>query len=255
MKAPDGVGLIAPSRLAVVRIVRVEREARAADGHHVGREGGILGIGRPVVARAGDEGHAGHVEHAVVGGLIAGEDGLAFGEAPAHRHHRHAGLAGGGGHAGHQVGKRLAVGLDQDDLGTGGDGMSPFDVERFLDFPVVGAGPVRVGRGQGRGLAVLIEHRQERRRRPVLAVERRSGVGQPELGVERVEGLVDARVVVGIDDGDGLAGAVQREAVDAVGGPDLGRRVGDRPGGCIQRDGVGDAVAAERQRIDDRAPR
>ena len=211
MNAPSGVGVIAPSRLAVVRIIGVEREARAADGHHVGREGGILGIGRPVVARAGDEGHAGDVENAVVGGLIAGEDGLALGEAPAHRHHRHAGLAGGGGHAGHQVGERLAVGLDQDDLRPGRDGMRPFDVERFLDFPVVGAGAIRVGGGQGRGLAVLVEHRQERRRRPVLSVERRPGVGQPELGVERVEGLEDARVVVGIDDGDGLAGAVERQ--------------------------------------------
>ena len=35
--------------------------------------------------------------------------------------------------------------------------MGPFDVERFLDFPVVGAGAVRVGGGQGGGLAVLIE--------------------------------------------------------------------------------------------------
>ena len=119
MKAPTEVGVIAPARLAVVRIVRVQREARAADGHHVGRKGGILGIGGPVVARAGDERHAGYVENAVVGRLIAGEDGLAFGEAPAHRHHRHAGLAGGRGHAGHQVRERLAVGFDEDDLGPG----------------------------------------------------------------------------------------------------------------------------------------
>ena len=212
IKAPTEARVIAPARLAVVRIIGVEREARAADGHHVGREGGILGIGRPIVARAGDERHAGDVEDAVIGGLIGGEDGLALGEAPAHRHHRHARLAGGRGHAGHQVRKRLAVGFDQDDLGAGRDGMGPFDVERFLDFPVVGAGAVGVGRWQGRGLAVLVEHRQERRRRPVLVVERRSGGGQPELGVERVEGLEDARIVVGIDDGDGLAGAVQSTA-------------------------------------------
>ena len=43
-------------------------------------------------------------------------------------------------------------------------------------------------------------------------------------------------------------------AVDAVGGPDLGRRVSDRAGGCSQRQGIGDAVAADRQRIDDRGP-
>ena len=142
----------------------------------------------------------------------AGEDGLSLGESPAHRHDRHAGLAGGGGHAGHQVGERLAVGLDQDDLGAGGHGMGPFDVERFLDFPVVGAGPTRVSSGQRCGLTTLIEYRQERRRRPVLVVERRAGGGQAELGVERVQGLEDARVVVSVDDGDGLAGAVQRQS-------------------------------------------
>ena len=64
---------------------------------------------------------------------------------------------------------------------------------------------------------------------------------------------IDARVVVGIDDGDGLARAVQREVVDAVGGADLGRGVSDRPGRGIQGHGVGDGVAADRQRIDDRA--
>ena len=42
-------------------------------------------------------------------------------------------------------------------------------------------------------------------------------------------------------------------AVDAVGGADLGRGVGDRPGGRSQRHGVGHAVAADGQRIDDRA--
>ena len=123
--------------------------------------------------------------------------------------------------------------------------MSPFDVERFLDFPVVGAGPDRVGCGQGRGLAILIEDGQERRRRPVLIVQRRSGGRQAELGVERIEGLVDARVVVGIDDGDGLAGAVEREALvplDAVGGPDLGRRVGDRSGGRSQGQALATAL-------------
>ena len=86
--------------------------------------------------------------------------------------------------------------------------MRPFDVERYLDFPVVGAGPTRVGRGQGGRLAVLIEHRQERGRRPVLLVQRRSGVSQAELTVEGVQGREDIRVVISIDDGDGLARAV-----------------------------------------------
>ena len=119
MKVPSGARVIAPARLAVVRVVGVEREARAADRHHVGRKGGVFGIGGSVVARAGHEGHARDVEDAVIGRLVGGEDALALGEAPAHRHHRHARLAGGGGHAGHQVGQRLAVGLDEDDLGPG----------------------------------------------------------------------------------------------------------------------------------------
>ena len=33
--------------------------------------------------------------------------------------------------------------------------------------------------------------------------------GQAELAVERVDGLVDGGIVVGVDDGDGLAGAVE----------------------------------------------
>ena len=47
---------------------------------------------------------------------------------------------------------------------------------------------------------------------PYWLIQRRPGGGQPELGIEGVEGLEDARVVVGIDDGDGLAGAIQRQA-------------------------------------------
>ena len=115
-------------------------------------------------------------------------------------------------------------------------------------------GPLGSVAGQRGRLAVLVEDRQERRRRPVLVVERRSGGGQAELGVEGVEGLEDGRVVVGIDDGDGLAGAVERQVVDAVGGPDLGRGVGDRPGGRASSVTVlAIAVAADRQRIDDRS--
>ena len=115
--------------------------------------------------------------------------------------------------------------------------MGPLDVKRFFDFPVVGARPARVGRGQGRRLAVLIEHRQERRRRAILLVERRPGGVSPNWLSKRPAAWIDVRVVVGIDDGDGLAGAVEVDAgdhaqrIDAIGGTDLGRRVGDRAAG------------------------
>ena len=134
--------VIAPARFAVIRVVGVEIEAGAANRQDVGREGGIFGIGRSKVARAGDEGHAlmagrgGKV--AVVQRFVAGKDGLTFGETPAHRYHRHAGLLGGGDHAGHQVGQRLAVGFDENDLGPGSHGMHPFHVERGLGLPIGG---------------------------------------------------------------------------------------------------------------------
>ena len=82
------VRLVAKPGLAVVRVIGVQREACTTDGQNVGREGGVLGIGGSVVARAGHEGHARGGEIAVVGCLIAGEDALAFGESPAHRFDR-----------------------------------------------------------------------------------------------------------------------------------------------------------------------
>ena len=46
---------------------------------------------------------------------------------------------------------------------------------------------------------------------PYCWIECRAGMRQAELRVERVDGLVDVRIVVGIDDGDRLAGAVLRQ--------------------------------------------
>ena len=105
-------------------------------------------------------------------------------------------------------------------------------------------------------MAGLIEHRQERRRRPILAIQARPRGGQAELGVEGVQCLVDQRIVIGFDDGNGLARAVHgrgretgAERVDAVGRADLGRDVG---AGAVRRQGrIGDGVAAERQRVHD----
>ena len=83
--------------------------------------------------------------------------------------------------------------------------------------------PGRIGGRQAARLAVLIDHRQERRRRTVLMVQRRAGGGLPNW-LSNVSSAEDGRIVVGIDDGDRLARAVQRQVVDAVGGAHLGRR-------------------------------
>ena len=58
-----------------------------------------------------------------------------------------------------------------------------------------------------------------------------------------------ARVVVGVDDGDGLAGAVQRQAADAIRGADLGRGVGQAR---VAQARVGD-VAGRVDAVEDRA--
>ena len=101
-------------------------------------------------------------------------------------------------------------------------------------------------------MAILIQHCQERRCRAVLLGERRAGGGESELIVERIDRLVDLRVVVGLDNGNGLARAVQRQIVDAVGGADLCRSVND-PAVC--RDQLRDGIAAERQGIDNQRVR
>src|SRR5262249_12592760 len=82
----------------------------------------------------------------------------------------------------------------------------------------------------------------------VLVVQRGPGGGRAELPVEAVHGLEEGGVVVGVDDGDGLAGAVQGQVVDAVGRADLGRRVHGR---ASAGQTVDDRVAADDERADD----
>ena len=77
MNSPAALELIAPARLAVIRTVAVERQARAAHGHDVGRERRILGVRGAVVARAGDEGYSGYIENAVISSFIRREDSSA----------------------------------------------------------------------------------------------------------------------------------------------------------------------------------
>ena len=94
--------------------------------------------------------------------------------------------------------------------------MRPLHVERLLELPTARRIAGRITRPAG-----LVD-----------TADRRGG--QPELGVERVQVGLDVRVVVGIDDGDRLAAAVARDAIESdvvksICLLDLRRRV--RPGG------------------------
>ena len=124
---------MAPAGFTVVGIIRIELETGAADRDHIGRKRRVFGIVRAKVARAGDEGDplmaGGRGEIAVVHGFVGGQDGPAFGETPAHGNDRNTRLVRGRDHAVHQIAEGLAVGLDQNDPGAGGDGMHPLDIE------------------------------------------------------------------------------------------------------------------------------
>src|SRR5581483_12413548 len=91
-----------------------------------------------------------------------------------------------------QIGEAIAIGFDEQDLRTGSDGVRPFDVERNLQRPAA----IRARVARAAALVDLLE----------AAVGRGAG-GQAILLAEDVEVTLDRRVVVGIDDGDGLAGA------------------------------------------------
>ncbi len=71
--------------------------------------------------------------------------------------------------------------------------MGPFDIEGGFESPRV-AGPCGVGAGK-RGAAGFVE-------------EGKSGVGEAELGIEGVQVGGEGGIGVGVDDGDGLTGAV-----------------------------------------------
>src|SRR5436305_353094 len=70
--------------------------------------------------------------------------------AKAHGNDRYAGLAAGVVDGGKQVAEIVGVGLDEEDLGSGGDGMGPFDIEADFQSPAL------VGGGEG-GAAILID--------------------------------------------------------------------------------------------------
>ena len=76
-------------------------------------------------------------------------------------------------------------------LAPGADGVNPFDVERFFQFPVAPPGPAGSTVGKLVGLAVLVEDGQERRRRAVLLEQIGPPVVMPNCGVKGVQGLVN----------------------------------------------------------------
>jgi hypothetical protein len=122
---------------------------------------------------------------------------------------------------------RIIVGLGQvqHDVGAGGDGMRPLDVERDLFRP---PDHVAVGRVEGREAV-----RGDLRERPEAGIDR---VAQPVQAGQAVGGIVevqlrdDVRRLVGVDDDDRLALAGEPGAdqvVDAVRVPHLVRVVAD----------------------------
>src|SRR5204862_709696 len=99
------------------------------DGDHVGRRRRVpRPVAGAVVAGGGEDAHPGPVEVAVVTGL-PGEfvDAEAVGDV--------AGVGGGVVLGDEHVGEPVAPGLDQEDVGPGGDGVHPLHVEGDLHRP------------------------------------------------------------------------------------------------------------------------
>src|SRR5271157_5325398 len=136
-----------------------------------------------------------------------------LGRSPAHRDYADARLIAGVIDCTEQGGKAVRRSFDQNDIGSGSHGVGPLDVERRLQRPA------RVGRGR----AQVVDGERGRSGEAVLLVKG-SKVG------------TDVRVVVGIDDGDGLSRTVagnlaarERDLVYSVSVLDLLRGIARRP--------------------------
>ncbi len=91
--------------------------------------------------------------------------------------------------------------------------MHPFEVQGLFEFPVVVARTGRIGPRQ-RGAARLVEQGESR---PTRRVDLR----QTELTAEGVQRRGGVGIVIGVDDGNRLAGAGGGEAAEPVGLLDL----------------------------------
>ena len=174
----------APGRLVCrIWIAGVSRrEGSAADRENVGR-GTRPNLSRAVAGRRRVS-DAGRGEIAVVEGFRA-----EFPAAPAHGDGHHAGLTVSIAHPAEQVAQTIGARLHEKDVGPRGDGMSPFHVERDFARPV----------GVGSGLSLGSGLREEAAGGPSRNAER---------VIENVQVLEDVRIIVRIDDGNGLSGAV-----------------------------------------------
>ena len=147
-------------------------------------------------------------------GVIGGLPGEFAGGGVADRHDGHAGLLSCPVDAApDHIDGVGSAGFDEDDAGLGRQGVRRLDVEGFLGFPVGRSGSGRVNARKG-GAAVFIDFAEAGR------------VGDLKESVETLQVAGDVGVVVGIDDGDGLAAAVaydsaEADGVNAVGVTDL----------------------------------
>ncbi len=220
-------GAVAPGGFGEVIASGIDGEGSPADGEDIGRGRRVFDA-RTVIAGGGDEGDA-----VVTGGGgevgIEGGDAGVFGHSPAHGDNGDAGLIASGVDGGEEIIGGGGIGFDENDLGARGDGVGPLDVEGGFHRPGV-AGAGGVGGGE-HGAAGFVQ-------------EGEGGIHEAELLIEGVEIGGDGGIVVGVDDGDGLAGTVgggtvEGEAGEAVGLSNLCGAVACGSGG-----GVGGGNAA-----------
>src|SRR5262249_21361674 len=117
-----------------------------------------------------------------------------FTRSPAHRHDRNAGQILGVGDGSKQVGEVIAVSFDEQDIGGRSDSVGPFDVE--ADFQSPAGIDDRIA-----GPACLVALGQAGRRRDA------------ESRIESRQVSGDVRLIVSVDDGDGLSSAIPWDAV------------------------------------------
>ena len=177
---------VAPARLADIGIA-AEDQARAADGHDVGRRrriahgrkiaridlGAVVAGGRQerdaVMARRSDE------DLRIPRCLLAGAEvrcDVGLREGPTHRHYGDTRPVCRGTNRGHKVrqllfvGTAVAIGLHQQDVGLWSDRVRPLDVQRLLHAPFARSGVGRQRRASGlvhlgeRRMAAAAEGRQ-----------------------------------------------------------------------------------------------
>ena len=220
---------VVPDRLGPAARVRRRAQAGAADRDDV-RGGRRVDHAVVRVARRGGDDVARVAEvlrvEAGVGGCLRSAPGV--GDV--------AGQAGGGVLGGVEAGAAVAGRLDQDDVALGADRGGHVEVERLFEGPVVAGRGLGGQRGGRAGLVDLLEARDGGQARG------RAVGGQVAGG---------GRVVVGVNDRDGAAGAVGGGGRgQGVGRLQLGGAVAEAGRDGVRRDARGhrvDAVPLKRE--------